>query len=112
MLQLIAVIEKGRLFEPLARLFEPEEIIFQFSAENKAIFNNKRKHEIPDEDHDNHTTLCHFLAAGIKDSILMHKYILPADPTFSTLVLLQHLNVLFSFERNLWNELEKRLIFF
>ena len=27
--------EKGRLFEPLARLFEPEEIIFQFSAENK-----------------------------------------------------------------------------
>ena len=33
MLQLIAVIEKGRLFEP-------EEIIFQFSVENKAILNN------------------------------------------------------------------------
>ena len=31
-------IEKGRLFEPLARLFEPEEIIFQFSAENKKSY--------------------------------------------------------------------------
>ena len=28
-------IEKGRLFKPLSRLFKLEEIIFQFSAENK-----------------------------------------------------------------------------
>ena len=33
-------IKKGRLFEPPAKLFEPQENSFQFSAENKEIFNN------------------------------------------------------------------------
>ena len=32
-------IEKGRLFEPRARLFEPQEIIFPFLAEDKVMFN-------------------------------------------------------------------------
>ena len=32
--------EKGRSFVPLARLFKPEEIIFQFAVENKVIFHN------------------------------------------------------------------------
>ena len=36
--------EKSRLFEPLARLFEPEEIIFQFSAENKKSYSIPREY--------------------------------------------------------------------
>ena len=92
-------IEKGRLFEPRARLFEPQEINFQFSAGNKAIFNNRsvedlifsnniwqQSPEIPAE-----AMIIIQYCVIVWHSILMCKYTLPADPTSSTLVLLRHL---------------------